>query len=89
MPEDLGFVRCKEVDLYGGDAPEEAAHIFDNVMNNRATRAQTDVVTVNAGFAIHVICPEKGIEECIAIARESLESGKAKGALKKFLEING
>ncbi|KAA6344363.1 Anthranilate phosphoribosyltransferase [termite gut metagenome] len=89
MPEDLGFVRCKEADLYGGDTPEEAARIFDNVMNNRATQAQTDVVTVNAGFAIHVICPGKAIEECIAIAKESLVSGKAKGALKKFLEING
>ncbi|KAA6316881.1 Anthranilate phosphoribosyltransferase, partial [termite gut metagenome] len=69
--------------------PEAAARIFDDVMNNRATQAQTDVVTVNAGFAIHVICPEKEIEECIAVARESLEGGRAKEALKKFLEVNG
>ncbi|KAA6309987.1 Anthranilate phosphoribosyltransferase, partial [termite gut metagenome] len=89
MPEDLGFARYKEIDLYGGDTPEEAARIFDDVMNNQATQAQMDVVTVNAGFAIHVICLEKGIEECIAIAKESLESGKAKEALKKFLKING
>jgi anthranilate phosphoribosyltransferase len=88
-PEDLGFARCEDRELHGGDTPEEAARIFDNVLNNQATRGQMDVVTVNAGFAIHVICPEKGIEECIAIAKESLESGKAKGTLKKFLEING
>ncbi|KAA6331567.1 Anthranilate phosphoribosyltransferase [termite gut metagenome] len=88
-PEDLGFARCKESELYGGDTPEEAARIFDNVLNNRATSGQMDVVAVNSGFAIHVICPEKGIEECIAIAKESLESGKAKGVLKKFMEING
>jgi anthranilate phosphoribosyltransferase len=88
-PENLGFTRCKENELYGGDTPEEAARIFDNVLNNRATHGQMDVVTVNAGFAIHVICPEKRIEECMAIARESLESGKAKGVLKKFMEVNG
>ncbi|KAA6308074.1 Anthranilate phosphoribosyltransferase [termite gut metagenome] len=29
------------------------------------------------------------MEECIAIAKESLESGKAKEALEKFLKING
>jgi len=47
------------------------------------------VVIVNAAFAIRVICPEKPIEECIALARESLESGKARETLKKFVELNG
>ena len=35
-----------------------------------------------------VMEPEKEIEECIAIARESLESGRALKTLKKFIEIN-
>lgn len=43
---------------------------------------------VNAAFAIQVMEPEKEIEECIAIARESLESGKALNTLKTFIEIN-
>ena len=32
--------------------------------------------------------PQKEIEECIAIARESLDSGRALETLKKFIEIN-
>ena len=32
--------------------------------------------------------PEKEIEECITIARQSLESGRALETLKKFIEIN-
>jgi anthranilate phosphoribosyltransferase len=36
-----------------------------------------------------VICPQKSIEECLAEARESLESGKALAVLKQFLMING
>ena len=64
------------------------ARIFDNILNNRAEAAQTQCVIVNAAFAIQVMEPEKEIEECIAIARESLESGRALKTLKKFIEIN-
>ena len=88
-PETLGFNRCKEENLDGGNTTEDAARIFDNVMNNKATAAQKNVVIANAGFAIKIIEQQKPLEECIAIARESLESGKARDVLKKFIEING
>ena len=84
-PESLGFSRYTEMDLDGGNTQEDAARIFDNVLANTATEAQKDVVIVNAAFAINVICPEKPIEECIALARESLESGRALDTLKKFI----
>lgn len=87
-PESLGFKRCTEADLYGGDTPEEAAGIFDNILNNKATEAQKNCVIVNTAFAIQVICPEKSIKECIAEARESLESGKALAKFKQFVELN-
>lgn len=87
-PESLNFHRYTEKDLDGGNTPEDAAKIFDNVMANRATEAQKEVVIVNAAFAIHVICPEKPIEECIGLARQSLESGKAQATLRKFIKLN-
>jgi Anthranilate phosphoribosyltransferase len=87
-PESLGFKRCTEADLYGGDTPEDAALIFDNVLNNCATEAQTNCVVINAAFAIQVIHPEKSIEDCIAIASESLKSGKAMKSFKQFVELN-
>ena len=87
-PESLGFSRYKETDLDGGQTPEDAAKIFDQIMNNTATEAQKNVVVVNSAFAIHVICPEKTIEECIALAKDSLESGRALATLKKFIELN-
>lgn len=87
-PENLGFIRYQEQDLDGGSTPEEASTIFDNVMNNTATRAQEEVVLINAAFAIHVMQPQKTIEECVDIARRSLESGNAKKTLLKFLELN-
>lgn len=87
-PESLGFVRCKEADLSGGNTPEEAAAIFDAVLNNTATEAQKNCVIANAAFAIQVICPEKEIGNCIDEARESLESGNALKTFRKFIEIN-
>lgn len=86
-PEMLGFARCKESDLDGGATPQDAARIFDAVLENRATEAQRNCVIVNAAFAIRVICPEKNIEDCIAEARESLESGRALQVFRKCLEI--
>lgn len=87
-PESLGFNRYKEHELDGGQTPEDAARIFDNVLHNKATHAQKDVVIVNSAFAIKVIEPHKSIDDCTGIARESLESGKALGTFKKFLAIN-
>ena len=87
-PESLGFSRYQEADLYGGDTPEEAAKIFNNVLNNKATSAQRDVVIANSAFAIQVIESQKSIFECIDMAKESLESGKALQVLNKFVELN-
>ncbi|MDR1860722.1 MAG: anthranilate phosphoribosyltransferase [Bacteroidales bacterium] len=87
-PEDLGFTKANPVELYGGNTPAEAARIFDDVLNNTATATQKNVVIANAAVAIQTIEPELALPECIAKARESLESGNAMAALNRFLEIN-
>ena len=87
-PEMGGFARCSEQDLDGGNTPEDAARIFDAVLSNQATEAQKNCVIANAGFAIHVIHPERNISDCLAEARESLESGKALETFRKFLSLN-
>jgi anthranilate phosphoribosyltransferase len=43
----------------------------------------------NAAFGIQVLeRGQKSIEECIDIARESIESGAALRTFKKFMELN-
>ena len=88
-PADLGFnIACPE-ELVGGATEEEAAQIFDAVLQGTALQAQKNIVMANAAFAIQVL--EKGkksIEECIDIARESLDSGKALSTFRRFVEIN-
>jgi anthranilate phosphoribosyltransferase len=87
-PEMLGFPSATEAELEGGATPEAAAKIFDSVLGNTASPGQTNCVIANAAFAIQVICPEKRIEACIAEARESLTSGRARETFKRFIELN-
>lgn len=87
-PSELGFDIVRQEELFGGNTPQEAARIFDNVLHNCATKAQTECVLINASFAIQAMEPLKPIEECVAIARESLQSGKALRTLRKFIELN-
>ena len=88
-PADLGFANATPEELVGGANEDEAAEIFDAVLQNRALEAQKNVVLANAAFGIQVL--EKGqkdICECIAIARESIDSGSAYATFRKFAEIN-
>lgn len=88
-PSDLGFSIIKPEELKAGANELEAKEIFDAVLANTALPAQKNVVLANAAFAIQVL--EKGkkdIEECIDIARESIDSGKALATFKKFVELN-
>jgi anthranilate phosphoribosyltransferase len=87
MPENLGFKRIGQHELYGGDTPEEAAQIFRNVLHAEATEAQINVVLANAAFGIQTIDQEKSIEECLEIARDSLYGKKALKTLEKFVEL--
>lgn len=87
-PSDIGFNIASQEELYGGNSVHEASCIFDNVLQNKATKAQTECVLINASFAIQALEPKLSIEDCIGIAKESLYSGKAFKTLKKFIEIN-
>ena len=88
-PADLGFVPATPEELVGGANEDEAAEIFDAVLENRALPAQKNVVLANAAFGIHVMEKgQKSIEECVEIARESIDSGKALATFRKFAEIN-
>ena len=88
-PADLGFDIAKPEELVGGATEDEAAAIFDAVLENRALQAQKNIVIANAAFGIQVLeRGTKSIEECMAIARESIDSGSALATFHKFAEIN-
>ena len=88
-PSDLGFQIAKPEELVGGATEEEAAAIFDAVLENHALPAQKNIVLANAAFGIQVLeRGQKEIEECIEIARRSIDSGAALKTFRKFVELN-
>ncbi len=87
-PSDFGFSVTNAVNLQGGNTKEEASEIFDSVLENRAAEDQKNVVIANAALGIQVIDGKKSIDECLSMARESIESGKALQVLKKFVAQN-
>ena len=89
-PQDIGFAPAKPEELVAGATEAEAREIFDAVLENRALPAQKNIVLANAAFGIQVLeNGQKSIEECVAIARESIDSGAALRTFKKFVELNG
>lgn len=87
-PIEMGLSYVKPEELYGGSTADQAMRIFDNVLENHATQAQTDVVIANAACGISLMNPNLPITDTVAMARESIESGKALNCLKKFIELN-
>ncbi len=87
-PAEIGFSGVNQAELYGGDTPAEAARIFDDVIEGKASRGKTDCVIANAAFAIHTLRPSISIDDAIAMAGESIQSGAAKASLQKFIQLN-
>ncbi|MEM6641383.1 MAG: anthranilate phosphoribosyltransferase [Bacteroidota bacterium] len=86
-PEDLGLQQLAQEDLYGGETIEDSAHIFDAVLSNEGSTAQTEVVLANAAMAV-ATAKQLSIEEGLAEAKSSLVSGKAMESFKNFLRAN-
>ena len=80
-PEAIGKPRLQAQSLAGGDTVADAAKIFTDILKGEGTSAQVEVISANAGMAIHCIKPSQSLEDCMEEAKESLLS---KRALEKF-----
>ena len=84
----LGLSQVRQSDLYGGDSVEEASAIFDRVLAGRGSKEQADCVIANAAFALKTLEPAMSLADAVATARESLESGRALEAFRRFVTVN-
>jgi anthranilate phosphoribosyltransferase len=75
-PQQFNLPIIKEKDLFGGNTVEEAATIFTNVLQNKGTKQQTDVLAINSAYAVHCYT-NKPVADCLLQTREIIESKKA------------
>jgi len=87
-PESVGMQDLLPEQLYGGETVEEASVIFMDILKGKGTKAQNDVVTINAGLALQVLYPDKKLDECMAIIHETLFSGKGLKTFNKLISLN-
>lgn len=83
-PDQMGLSKLSPDSLAGGNSLQESADILVQILENRGTPAQKEVVLANAAVALHV-AQEISLEESLARAKESLESGRAYLSLKNLL----
>ncbi|MDR0873853.1 MAG: anthranilate phosphoribosyltransferase [Prevotellaceae bacterium] len=88
-PEEMGFAPIAQKDLYGGETVADAAKIFMNVLENKATLAQKNAVLINSAAAIQTFDFDKSLADCVAEADEALRSGRARKAFERFIEVYG
>ena len=82
-PDYFGFNKINPDEIKGGESIEDSASIFTKILENKATKSQTDVVLANSAIAIQTIT-NKTIDECLSIARQSIDSGSALNCLKRI-----
>ena len=81
-PDYFGFDKINPKEIEGGIEIKDSVDIFIKILENKATKSQTNVVLANSAIAIQTIT-DKEIGECLSIAKESIESGNALNSLKK------
>jgi anthranilate phosphoribosyltransferase len=86
-PREMGMEQVTEQSLFGGNTVEDSARIFLDILHQKGTKAQQQVVVANAGLAISVAdgCSHS---EGMDRARLSLESGAALESLQLLQKLS-
>ena len=84
-PGDIGCEVVAQSELFGGSTAEASANMLYKILQREGTPAQTQAVLANAGAGLFVAGKAGTLVEGYALAKESLESGRAFQAFKKFI----
>lgn len=82
-PGQFGFTRCKQEDLRGGD-PAENAQIARAILSG-VKGAKRDTVVMNAACCLYMGKNDITMRECVALAGQLIDSGKAMNQLERFI----
>ncbi|MEA2111898.1 MAG: anthranilate phosphoribosyltransferase [Campylobacterota bacterium] len=86
-PETYAIKRAPFDAILGGNAKENA-EILRNVLSNKASDAQRDIVLINSSAALVAEGMARDIQDGLEIARDAINSGKALSKLKQIVEVS-
>jgi anthranilate phosphoribosyltransferase len=85
-PEEFGMSRCKKEELVGG-TPAENAQITRDILGG-AQGPRRNAVLLNSAAALHIAKPELSLKDGLALAAETIDSGKALAQLEQFITLS-
>lgn len=85
-PEDFGLARVSKDQLKGGDADHNAAAL--RLVLDGEPGAYRDIVLLNAGSALAMAGLADDVGGGIALAAQSIDSGKARAALDRLVAVS-
>jgi anthranilate phosphoribosyltransferase len=85
-PKNAGLPEARLEDLLGGDPIENAAHIVAVLQGNRGPLR--DIVLLNAAAALLVAGEAETLRQGVALAAESIDSGRAGRVLTALIDIS-
>ena len=86
-PEQFGFSRCSLAEL-GGGSPAENAQITLNILSGQEQGPKRDVVVLNSAMALYLGIDDCSVPDCIKLAQELIDSGKAAAGLEQFRQLS-
>lgn len=84
--EELGLAPCELKDILGG-TPEENAQITLDILSGKKTGPMRDTVILNAALALYLGIDGVKLIDCIPMAQELIDSGKALRKLEEFRKL--
>src|SRR5713226_2780176 len=85
-PEDVGLQRVKPEALRGGEAKQNAQALIDVLKGKKG--AFRDVAAVNAAAGLMVAGRAKDLQQAVALAEKSIDSGEAEARLQRLITIS-
>ncbi|ACU07942.1 Anthranilate phosphoribosyltransferase [Flavobacteriaceae bacterium 3519-10] len=84
--EELGFRNISPEAIFGGNSKQEAAVIFKTILEGKGSYEQNSVVLANAAMALKNTGKFGGYENCLTLAKNSLENGHALRCLNNIID---
>lgn len=86
LPRQLGMQCCSLDELIGGD-PQENAQIARDILSG-GKGPKRDVVVLNAAVCLYMYHNHCTLKECVKMAEQILDSGKARALLEKLILLS-
>ncbi len=85
-PKQFGFDYCNREELTGGN-PEENAEIARRILNGEKG-PRREIVLLNSAVCLYMAYNQITLRECVKLASEMIDSGKAMAQLEAFIRLS-